>query len=139
MVGRLQVGRGPSERARLVPWTGRHLEPARPGSEPWPGQLPPPAPAVVPARALPAALVDGGGGEIGCSATGLTTAAPARLSVTGGPWQEVAAWAGPWPADERWWAAGHRRRARMQLVTTSGAAYLVVREGTAWWVEGAYD
>ena len=139
VVGRLQGGRGPSERARLVPWTGRHLEPARPGCEPWPGQLPPPAPAVVPARPLAAALVDGGGGEVGCSATGLATAAPARLSVAGGPWQEVATWAGPWPADERWWAAGHRRRARMQLVTTSGAAYLVVREGTAWWVEGAYD
>ena len=123
-----------------MPWAGRHLEPARSGSEPWPGQLPPPAPAVVPARLVPAVLVDRAGGEIGCNAAGLATAAPARLSVTGGPWQEVVAWAGPWPADERWWAgAEHRRRARMQLVTAPGAAYLLVREGTAWWVEGAYD
>ena len=140
VVGRLQGGRGPSERARLVPWSGRHLDPVRPGAEPWPGQLPPPAPAVVPARPLPAVLVDRVGGEVGCSAAGLPTAAPARLSVAGGPWQEVTAWAGPWPADERWWAGPQRRRrARMQLVTAVGLAYLVVREGTAWWVEGAYD
>jgi hypothetical protein len=139
VVGRLQGGRGPAERARLVPWAGRRLEPARPAREPWPGQLPPPAPTSVLDR-VPASVVDAAGTELEVSASGLASAAPQRLSLGGGPWQQVAAWAGPWPVDERWWSRSERRRrARMQLVTASGMAYLVVREDAGWWVEGAYD
>jgi hypothetical protein len=139
VVGRLQGGRGPAERARLVPWAGRRLDPAVPGPEPWPGQLPAPAPVSVMARAR-ALVVDGRGAELEVSASGLPSAPPQRLSIRGGPWQPVAAWAGPWPVDERWWSRRkRRRRARMQLVTAGGMAYLVVREDAGWWVEGAYD
>jgi protein ImuB len=68
------------------------------------------------------------------------SAAPARLSVAGGPWQAVVAWAGPWPLEERWWdAARARRRARFQLVTDVGAAWLVSIESGAWQVEALYD
>lgn len=139
VVGRLQGGRGPAERARLVPWAGRWLEPAGPGPEPWPGQLPAPAPVTVLAR-VPASVVDGRGAELEVSASGLPSAPPERLSMAGGPWQQVTAWAGPWPVDERWWAGRRRRRrAHMQLVTKSGVAYLVMREDAGWWMEGAYD
>ena len=63
---------------------------------------------------------------------GLVSAAPARLAVAGAPGRAVVAWAGPWPADERWWdPAGHRRRARFQLVTDDGAAHLAVLEAGA--------
>ena len=140
VVGRLQGGRGPAERARLVPWAGRWLEAGRLGPEPWPGRIPAPAPVVVFDRPVPAVLVDTTGAVVGVSAGGVLSAPPARLSVSGGPWTATPAWAGPWPADERWWSGRTRRRkARMQLVTEPGAAYLLVRERGGWWVEGAYD
>ena len=69
---------------------------------------------------------------------GLLTARPARLSVDGGPWQELVRWAGPWPATERWWS-GRRRRARLQVVTGSGTAALLVAEREQWWLEAVYD
>ncbi|HET9612117.1 MAG TPA: hypothetical protein VFP06_21060 [Acidimicrobiales bacterium] len=52
----------------------------------------------------------------------------------------VAAWAGPWPYDERWWdPRGHRRRARLQVATTDGVAYLLAVESGRWSVEATYD
>jgi protein ImuB len=60
--------------------------------------------------------------------------------VGGGPLQQVVAWAGPWPVDERWWDRGeHRRRARFQVLTAEGAAWLVRLEGGQWAAEAAYD
>ncbi len=140
VVGRLQGGRGPAERARLVPWTGRRVSAVGPGAEPWPGRIPAPAPVVVLERPLPAVLVDTASDGVGVSAAGVLSAEPARLSVSGSPWAAVRGWAGPWPADEQWWSGrARRRRARLQLVTEASAAYLLVREHGGWWVEGAYD
>jgi protein ImuB len=52
----------------------------------------------------------------------------------------VAAWAGPWPCDERWWdLSAHRRRARLQVTTTGGVAYLLAVEAGRWTVEATYD
>ena len=66
--------------------------------------------------------------------------APARLSIDGGPLVEVVAWAGPWPADERWWdPQARRRRARFQLLLADGTARLVFLEGGCWWLEATYD
>ena len=136
--GRLQGGRGPAQRARLVPWTG----PGGGGGTsegPWPGQVPPPAPAVVLSRPLPALLVDGAGRTVGVTGDGRATDCPARLSVAGGAWVEVTRWAGPWPSDERWWSVrGRRRQARMQVVTAR-TAYLLTRERGGWWLEATYD
>ena len=55
----------------------------------------------------------------------------------GGPsWRR----AGPWPCDERWWdPRGHRRRARLQVTTAGGVAYLLVVESGRWAVEATYD
>ena len=139
MVGRLQGGRGPREQARLLPWASRRLG-AGPGTsgDPWPGRIPPPAPVVVLEPPVPVAVEGDDGAPLGVGANGMASAAPRRLSVDGGQWTELSAWAGPWPADERWWS-GRRRRARMQVVTASGAAYLLVRERGRWWLEGCYD
>jgi len=158
--GRLQGGRGPSERARLIPWGGPGCDGAGPGAPragtrgdhrrggrdarhpggPWPGRVPPPAPVVVLTRPLPAVLVDVGGHSVGVTGAGMLTAAPARLSVGGQAWATVTAWAGPWPSDERWWSTrGRRRQARMQVLTTGGGAHLLTREGGGWWLEGVYD
>lgn len=139
MVGRLQGGRGPREQARLVPWSSRRLGGGSGASgDPWPGRIPPPAPVVVFEPPVPVAVEGEDGAPLGVGATGMASAAPRRLSVDGGPWTGLSAWAGPWPADERWWS-GRRRRARMQVVTASGAAYLLVRERGRWWLEGYYD
>jgi hypothetical protein len=142
--GRLQGGRGPAQRARLVPWTGPDWASGSPGGGapsrgPWPGQVPPPAPAVVLTHPLPAQLIDGNGRAVGVTGDGLATAEPTRLSVAGGAWVEVTGWAGPWPSDERWWSVrGRRRQARMQVVT-AGAAHLLTRERGGWWLEATYD
>jgi protein ImuB len=155
--GRLQGGRGPAQRARLVPWTGPARSAGGPGGAgdgrgrdagagdgvpsggPWPGQVPPPAPAVVLGRPLPALLVDGAGRGVGVTGGGMATTVPARLSVAGGAWVEVTGWAGPWPSDERWWSVrGRRRQARMQVVTAH-TAHLLTRERGGWWLEATYD
>jgi protein ImuB len=72
------------------------------------------------------------------SARGLLSAAPAALAVANGRFEEIRAWAGPWPLEERWWDGGGRRRARIQVVLAGGDAHMVCREGGAWWVEASY-
>jgi protein ImuB len=63
-----------------------------------------------------------------------------RVGGRSGGWAVVAAWAGPWPCDERWWdPRGHRRRARLQVTTGGGVAYLLVVEAGRWGVEATYD
>jgi len=139
VAGTVAAGRSPAEQVQLTAWgdagPGASLAPA-----PWPGRLPSPSPATVHPAPLPARVVGGDGGAVGADARARATAAPARLSVAGGPWQVVAAWAGPWPLDERWWdPVARRRRARWQVVTADGAAHLLALEGGQWAVEATYD
>jgi protein ImuB len=115
-------GRSPSEQVHLVPWGERPSADAASSLRPWPGRIPAPSPATVHSVPIPAEVVD------------------ARLSVAGGPRSVVAAWAGPWPVDERWWDdAAHRRRARWQVVTAEGTAHLLSQQGDHWEVEATYD
>lgn len=110
------------------------------GGAPWPGRVPPPSPAVVHPEPVPAEVVDAAGAAVRVSGRGLPTATPARLSVAGGPWVSVAAWAGPWPLDQRWWdPEAHRRQARFQVLTAEGVGHLLTLEGGRWWVEAIYD
>ena len=68
------------------------------------------------------------------------TAPPARLSRSGRSSVAVAAWAGPWPVDERWWEpTRHRRRARFQVLDAEGTAHLLSVEAGRWWIEATYD
>jgi protein ImuB len=108
------------------------------GGAPWPGRLPPPAPSDVLQEPPRAELVDAEGNAMVVSGRGLLDAAIDRLSVDGGPWQEVVGWAGPWPVTERWWEV-RRRRARLQVVTADGVARLLCSERGRWWVEAVYD
>jgi protein ImuB len=139
----LQGGRSPAERVRFVPW-GDAREADRPELDaslsPWPGAVPPPAPALVHAPALAASVVDTDGGDVQVTGRGVCSGAPASLSIDGGPWAAVVGWAGPWPVEERWWdPPEHRRRARFQLLTSSGHAVLAAVEGGRWWIEATYD
>jgi protein ImuB len=138
VTGVLSGGRSPAEQVRLVPW-GDPREPGRPPA-PWPGQLPPPAPAVVHAEPVPAEVVDADGRPVSVSARGVVSSGPTRFRVADGRWRRVTAWAGPWPVDERWWdPAAHRRCARFQGQDDDGVAHLLVLERGRWWVEATYD
>ncbi|MEU5721711.1 DNA polymerase Y family protein [Micromonospora sp. NPDC047738] len=107
---------------------------------PWPGRLPPPAPAVVLPAPLLATVHDAAGEPVVVSARLAVSAAPARLAVGTGRPAEIVGWAGPWPVDERWWApAEARRRARFQVCLADGAALLLAVEGGQWLVEAIYD
>ena len=123
VVGVPAGGRSPGEQVQLVPWGERPpAAAAAAAGPPWPGRIPPPSPATVHAVPVPAEVAD------------------ARLSVAGGPWSAVTAWAGPWPVDERWWDdAAHRRRSRWQVLTADGTAHLLSQEGDRWEVEATYD
>jgi len=152
-------GRGPAEQVALVPW-GEPLSGPPPStvlgaftsgsrrqthresqdSPPWPGRVPPPSPATVFSEPVAAEVLDADGGLVGVSGRGAVTAPPARVSVAGAAWGEVVAWAGPWPADERWWdVPSHRRRARFQVTTADGSAWLLGLEAGRWGADGAYD
>jgi protein ImuB len=113
---------------------------AAPGSAPWPGRVPDPAPAIVHPQPLPAEVVDAAGAGVTVDGRGMLGAPPSRLRVGDGGWSAIAAWAGPWPVDERWWNPGaHRRLARLQVATGEGAAHLLKLSGGRWWVEATYD
>jgi protein ImuB len=132
-------GRSPADQVRLVPWGDERL-PARPGEPPWPGRLPPPAPAVVLPDPLAATVHDAAGEPVVVSARLQVSAAPARLTVGAARPAEIVGWAGPWPVDERWWApAEARRRARFQVCLADGTALLLAVEAGRWLVEAIYD
>ncbi len=138
VIGRVQGGRDPAGQSVLVPWGSPEADTHPVSGAPWPGRLPPPAPTDVLAAPRRAELVDAEGNAMVVNGRGLLTAPIDRLSVDGGPWEQVAAWAGPWPVTERWWSV-RRRRARMQVVTEEGVARLLCSERGRWWVEALYD
>jgi protein ImuB len=77
---------------------------------------------------------------VGVTGRAVVSAPPVLLSADGGPWLAVTAWAGPWPVTERWWdGAGGRRRARFQLVTEDGNAWLAAVQDGQWLIEASYD
>ncbi len=105
---------------------------------PWPGRLPAPSPAIVHEPPLAVEVLDGSGHPVAVSGRGAPSAAPARLRVAGRE-EVVAAWAGPWIVEERWWdAVRHRRLARFQLLTAAGRAYVAVLERQQWWLAAEY-
>ncbi|MDQ3385644.1 MAG: DNA polymerase Y family protein, partial [Actinomycetota bacterium] len=99
-----------------------------------------PSPALVHPEPPAVAVVDTSGAAVGVTGRGLVTAEPALVAIGAARAQTVCAWAGPWPADERWWDPdAHRRRARIQVVLADGAAHLLSLEAGAWTVEATYD
>jgi protein ImuB len=136
-------GRMPGDRYRWVPATATELTDVtrlRPPADegPWPGSLPAPSPSIVLAEPSEVVLAADDGRVVEVSGRGELTAAPATLTFGGRAWR-VAAWAGPWPLDERWWdPAASRRAARLQLVTDDGDAHLLVAEHRTWWRAATY-
>ena len=141
----VQGGRGPADRALRVPW-GERAVGARSTHAPWPGSIPPPAPATVFAEPQEAMVVGAEGQPVVVSGRGAVSSPPDRfradasVPVDERPWQPVASWAGPWPVDEQWWdEAAARRIARFQVVGVDGSAWLMVVEDGRWFTEARYD
>lgn len=106
---------------------------------PWPGRLPGPSPSRLAPVPWSAEVHDAAGAPVRITGRGSVSAPPARLLI--GEWSSpVAAWAGPWPTEERWWDVGsRRRRARLQLLTGDGLACLVDVERGRWQVTAVWD
>ncbi|SDD70167.1 DNA polymerase Y family protein [Nocardioides lianchengensis] len=135
----LQGGRGPADRQAWVPW-GERPTGLRPTGPPWPGSLPPPAPARVLRTPWPAEVYDAARRPVALDDRGALSADPAVFRP--GPdedRQPVAAWAGPWVVEEQWWESGGRRVARFQVVGVDGRAWLLTLDGDVWWTEAGYD
>jgi len=133
-------GRWLTERQVLVPWGDRgDRAVATERARPWPGSLPPPAPATVFPQPQPVDVVSQTGLVVEVDDRGELSAPPARLTEAG-RWREIVSWAGPWTVDERGWDAARARRAhRFQVVDAEQNAWLLVCEGGRWAAEARYD
>ncbi len=110
-------------------------------TEPWPGRIPAPSPVRIRLDAQPVELVDATQGNVQVSGRGELNTAPCRIRLDGQPgWRDVTGWAGPWPAEQRWWdPLTSRRRARMQVVLDDDTAHLLMIERGEWFIEATYD
>ncbi|HEV7951608.1 MAG TPA: DNA polymerase Y family protein [Glaciihabitans sp.] len=142
-------GRTLADRQTTVPWGDRPLLTRSP-QHPWPGQLPPPAPATVFPSPHPVHVLGATGENIVVDDRGELSAAPAQFSSAGSgrELRTITAWAGPWPINERWWDGDtHRMAHRFQVVDSVGMGWLLVLESTSgsanspgsWWAEARYD
>jgi protein ImuB len=134
-------GRTLADRQVTVPWGDRPLLP-RPVAQPWPGQLPKPAPATVFPTPHPVQVFGRDGEAIDVDERGVLSSPPETFSPhgSGKNLRSIRAWAGPWPIAERWWDAATARRAhRFQVVDAAGVAWLLVLSNAAWSAEARYD
>ena len=138
----LQGGREVRDQIRLTAW-GEAVAPSRTLDAPWPGRLPPPAPATV--------LVESEVVQL-CGVDGRRVQVDARLQVSAEPevvwWSttdaspresKVTGWAGPWPVVQRWWGPEPRRQVYLQASLQDGRAVLLALTDGVWTVEALYD
>jgi len=131
-------GRDFAERVTLVPF-GEKTEPRLAAGPPWPGRVMGPAPGVVYPFAREADVTDEAGAAVTVTGRSVVSAAPAWLAIDGEPPRRVTGWAGPWPLSERWWdPVAARRRARFQLLTDDGRAWLAAVQDGRWLIEAGY-
>lgn len=141
-------GRAPRDLVRTVAW-GDEMAPQRRPDAPWPGQIPPPLPTLIPAEPQVVELLDSGGRLLhptGPLSPGrlmlripkdltLGWLRPGEYSVTGH--------AGPWPVSERWWSTRGQAGLWLQVEVGrerrgAGVVLLNHRAGS-WWLEGVHD
>lgn len=135
-------GRSLVDRITLIPWGDERVAARPPESEgqPWPGQLPVPAPSVVPPKSTPVELFDAARRPIRIDERGAVSATPAVLAQGRTGESAISGWAGPWPVDERWWDRTQARSyARLQVGCADGAAYVLRYEAGRWWIEARYE
>jgi protein ImuB len=131
-------GRDVSEQVNDVPF-GEKREPRLAVGPPWPGRIMGAAPGVVYPFAREADVTDDAGDAVTVTGRCVLSAAPAWLAADGEPPLRITGWAGPWPLSERWWdPAAARRRARFQLLTEDGRAWLAAVQDSRWLIEARY-
>jgi protein ImuB len=131
-------GRNVGEQVTHVPF-GEKREPRRAVGQPWPGRIMGAAPGVVYPYGREAEVTDDAGRAVTVTGRCVISAEPARLLIDGEPMRRVTGWAGPWPLSERWWdPVAARRRARFQLLTGDGRAWLAAVQDGRWLIEAGY-
>jgi protein ImuB len=131
-------GRDVAEQVNHVPFGEKRL-PRLAAGPPWPGRIMGAAPGLVYPFAREADVTDEAGDAVTVTGRCVPSAAPAWLAVDGEPPLRITGWAGPWPLSERWWdPAAARRRARFQLLTGDGRAWLAVVQDGRWLIEAGY-
>lgn len=131
-------GRDAAERVEHAAF-GEMKDPSRPQDQPWPGRIPGPAPTVVFPEPRNARVTDSTGKPVTISGRCAMSGEPARLMIDGERELEVTGWAGPWPLTQHWWdEQAASRRARFQLMTGDGRAWLAAMRDGGWQVEGGY-
>jgi len=131
-------GRDVSEQVNHVPF-GEKMQPGLAAGAPWPGRIMGAAPGVVYPFARAADVTDEAGDAVTVTGRCVLSAAPAWLAADGEPPLRITGWAGPWPLSERWWdPAAARRRARFQLLTGDGRAWLAAIQDGRWLIEAGY-
>lgn len=128
------VARGPA-RSQAV----RTAAAARDPVPAWPGRLPAPSPATVPAEPLPVELRDAADQPVHLPEPDLLSADPHRLLLPPHPPREIRGWAGPWPVVQRWWSPEGTVGSRLQVELSDGVALLLRYRERRWWVVGIYD
>ena len=135
LVPGLQGGRDPAETNLWTPWQQRP-QPERDPAAPWPGALPAPRPTLV--ERTPVDLLDARGITVVARPSGLD-AAPAELRIPGAGTLRVVDHSAAWPVEAGWWDRSTAQyRVRLQVVTESGAAYLLSKESGRWYLTGRY-
>ena len=131
-------GRNVGEQVTHVPF-GEKREPRRAVGQPWPGRIMGAAPGVVYPYGREAEVTDDAGRAVTVTGRCVISAEPACLLIDGEPMRRVTGWAGPWPLSERWWdPVAARRRARFQLLTGDGRAWLAAVQDGRWLIEAGY-
>jgi protein ImuB len=131
-------GRDVAEQVNDVPF-GEKRQPRLAVGAPWPGRIMGAVPGVVYPFAREADVTDDAGDAVTVTGRCVISAAPAWLAADGVPPLRITGWAGPWPLSERWWdPAAARRRARFQLLTDDGRAWLAAVQDGRWLIEGGY-
>jgi protein ImuB len=140
----LQGGRDVRDQVHLQPWGAQAAAP-RPLDRPWPGHLPAPAPATVPAQPAPVEVLDDDGRPVRFDDRLTMSGVPARVRTPPTDRRpavdhDVAGWAGPWPLAERWWSPDDARlRVHLQVTLGDGRALLLACRPDGWTCEAVYD
>ena len=131
-------GRDVSEQVNHVPF-GEKRKPRLAAGPPWPGRIMGAAPGVAYPFAREADVTDEAGNAVTVTGRCGLSATPAWLAADSDPPLPITGWAGPWPLSERWWdPAAARRRARFQLLTGDGRAWLAAVQDGRWLIEAGF-
>lgn len=134
---RIIGGRLLHARTQLTPF-GQQPAPAQAATLPWPGHLPKQTlPTTVPRAPALCAVHDADNQPVTVTERGELSAVPA-IWIHKANAQHIHAWWGPWELYEKWWTDTPVRY-RIQVVTDSGSAALLIYSAGNWYIEGTYS